>query len=32
MHKALFYIDWKYSMNLDYEMDNNILKLAKSNN
>jgi hypothetical protein len=32
MHKALFYIDWKYSINLDYEMDDNILKKVKSNN
>ena len=29
MHKAMNKIDWKYSINLEYEMDNNILKLAR---
>jgi len=30
MHKALSKIDWKYSIDLDYEMDINILNLVRN--
>ena len=29
LHKKMYKLDWKYSISLDYEMDNEILKLAR---